>query len=146
MGSMMRTMLALGLLLLGLMLPAKVAAQAEEQAPMPWQETISSQIQAFRDGDAPGALRYAGMGFQTAFRSPEAFFLTIMGSGYAPIGTSVSHSFGAFQRIDESNVAQQVRLVGPAQELYEAVYVLREEAAGWRVQGVQLVKTAAVGI
>lgn len=134
-------------LVLGVMLaslwPALVAAQDESA---PWQETITSQIQAFRDGDAPGALSYAGAGFQTAFQSPEAFFVTIMGSGYAPIGTSVSHSFGSFQRIDESNVAQQVRLVGPAQELYEAVYVLREEAAGWRVQGVQLVKTAAVGI
>lgn len=143
MSLMIRTiLLVLGLSLASLS-PTLVAAQVE---PAPWQETITGQIQAFRDGDAPGALSYAGAGFQTAFSSPEAFFVTIMGSGYAPIGTSVSHSFGSFQRIDEANVAQQVRLVGPAQELYEAVYVLREEAEGWRVQGVQLVKTAAVGI
>lgn len=138
-------LLVLGVLLASLT-PSVALAQGAEESQVPWQETISGQIEAFRNGDAPGALSFAGAGFQTAFTSPEAFFVTIMGSGYAPIGTSVSHSFGNFQRIDDTSVAQQVRLVGPAQELYEAIYVLREEAAGWRVQGVQLVKTAAVGI
>jgi len=120
------------------------AAQADESAS--WQDVITSQVQAFRDHDAPAALSFAGQGFQTRFKSAEEFFVTIMGSGYAPIMQSRSHSFGAFQKIDDKTVAQQVRFAGADQRLYEAIYVLVEEEAGWRVQGVQLAKTAAVGI
>ena len=120
------------------------AARADEAAP--WQDVITSQVQAFRDHDAPAALSFAGQGFQTRFKSAEEFFVTIMGSGYAPIMQSRSHSFGPFQKIDDKTVAQQVRFAGADQRLYEAVYVLVEEEAGWRVQGVQLAKTAAVGI
>lgn len=112
----------------------------------PWQAVISSQIQAFRDHDAPAALSFAGKGFQTAFPSPESFFVSIMGSGYAPIMESRSHSFGPFQMVGDKSVAQQVKLTGAKQELYEAVYLLTEEEGGWRVQGVQLAATAAVGI
>jgi hypothetical protein len=39
-----------------------------------------------------------------------------------------------------------VKLVGKDQSLYEAFYQLTEEAAGWRVQGVQLLKQAGMGI
>lgn len=120
------------------------AARADEAAP--WQDVITSQVQAFRDHDAPAALSFAGQGFQTRFKSAEEFFVTIMGSGYAPIMQSRSHSFGPFQKIDDKTVAQQVRFSGADQRLYEAIYVLVEEQAGWRVQGVQLAKTAAVGI
>lgn len=123
-----------------------VSAQQAPVAPTPWQDAISGQIQAFRDHDAPAALSYAGRGFQAAFPSAEAFFVSIIGSGYAPIMESRSHSFGTFQMIDDKSVAQRVKLTGAKQELYEAVYLLVEEAEGWRVQGVQLAKTAAVGI
>ncbi len=118
--------------------------RAEEATP--WQEVITSQVQAFRDHDAPAALSFAGQGFQSRFTSAEEFFVVIMASGYAPIMESRSHSFGAFQKIDDKTVAQQVRFSGTDQKLYEAVYVLVEETAGWRVQGVQLATTGAVGI
>ena len=119
---------------------------ARAQEATPWQEVITGQVQAFRDHDAPAALSFAGQGFQTRFKSAEEFFAVIMGSGYSPIMESRSHSFGSFQKIDDKTVAQQVRFSGTNQRLYEAVYLLVEEAAGWRVQGVQLVKSAAVGI
>ena len=119
---------------------------ARAQEATPWQEVITGQVQAFRDHDAPAALSFAGQGFQTRFKSPEEFFVVIMGSGYGPIMESRSHSFGSFQMIDAKTVAQQVRFSGADQRLYEAIYVLVEETAGWRVQGVQLAKTGAVGI
>ena len=37
-------------------------------------------------------------------------------------------------------------LVGNDQSLYEAFYQLAEEKDGWRVQGVQLVKQAGMGV
>ncbi len=131
--------------LAALALPVKAQEAPTPQADA-WQMVITGQVQAFRDRDAPVALSFAGQGFQTAFASPEAFFVSIMASGYSPIMESRSHSFGDFQLMEPKRVAQIVNFVGPSQELYRAVYVLALEQSGWRVQGVQLVKTAAVGI
>ena len=122
------------------------SAQSQDRQPTPWQDVISSQIQAFRDHDAPAALSYAGKGFQATFPSPEAFFVSIISSGYAPIMESSSHSFGEFRMVGETSVAQQVMLVGKDQKFYEAIYLLTKEETGWRVQGVQLAATKAVGI
>ena len=122
------------------------SAQDVPAAATPWQDVISSQIQAFRDHDAPAALSFAGQGFQATFPSPESFFVTIMSSGYAPIMESRSHSFGSFQKVGDKSVAQLVKLLDKDQKFFEAVYLMTEEPAGWRVQGVQLAKTGAVGI
>ena len=112
----------------------------------PWQSVITSQIEAFRSKDAAGAFSYAGAGFQVTFPSAEAFFNAIVTAGYAPIMESRSHSFGKFQKLGDKAVAQEVKFVGNDQGLYSAIYMLAEEANGWRVQGVQLAKAAGVGI
>lgn len=112
----------------------------------PWQDVITGQIQAFRDHDAPEAMSYAGMGFQASFPTPEAFFVAIISSGYAPIMESRSHSFGEFRMVGDTSVAQQVKFVGTNQDLYEAIYMLTQEEKGWRVQGVQLLKQPGIGI
>ena len=122
------------------------AEDAATPVATPWQDVITSQIQAFRDHDAPAALSYAGMGFQATFPTPEAFFIAIISSGYAPIMESRSHSFGEFRMVGEASVAQQVKFVGTNQDLYEAIYMLTEEESGWRVQGVQLLKQPGIGI
>jgi hypothetical protein len=112
-----------------------------------WQAVITSQIQAFRDRDAPAAFSYAGAGFQTSFPDAQSFFDAIINSGYAPIMESTSHSFGAHQVVEDGGgVLQEVDFIGKAQERYTAVYQLIEEPAGWRVQGVQLVKEAGIAI
>lgn len=111
-----------------------------------WQGVITSQIEAFRHKDAPGAFQYASAAFQTSFPSAEAFFVAIIASGYAPIMESRSHSFGTFQKLGETSVLQEVKFVGNDQSLYEAFYQLTEETAGWRVQGVQLMKQPGLGI
>lgn len=118
----------------------------EEVTATPWQDVVSSQIQAFRDHDAPTAFSYAGAGFQVTFQNAEVFFEAIVNSGYAPIMESRSHSFGDFQRLGGVGVIQEVRLVGEGQELYTAIYQLTEEEVGWRVQSVQLVRKAGVAI
>lgn len=124
------------------------ASQAQEAAApeAPWQEVITAQIEAFRSGDATEAFRHAAAPFQAAFPSAEAFFVAIVGSGYGPIMESASHSFGAFTQVDERSMAQQVMFTGRDLSRYEAVYVVTEEAAGWRVAGVQLAKAPGIGI
>lgn len=112
----------------------------------PWQDVITSQIQAFRDHDAPAAFSYAGIAFQASFPNAETFFVAIIRSGYAPIMESRSHSFGEFKLIGDMGVVQQVRFIGNNQQLYEAVYQLTEESGGWRVQGVHLMQPIGVAI
>ncbi len=134
----------LALLMMLIWLPASAAQ--EEAAP--WQATVTGQIEAFRAVDGAAALALAGAGFRAQFEGqPEAFYAAILASGYGPVVQSRSHSFGAFNRISESTVAQVVRLVGPDQGLYEALYQLEDEKdAGWRVTGVMLRREAGVGI
>lgn len=132
-------------LLLGAVARAQDAG-AEGAAIEPWQSVITSQIEAFRAKDAPGAFQYAGSAFQRMFPSAEVFFDTIIRAGYAPIMDSRSHSFGRFLKVGDKAVLQEVKLVGNDQSLYEAFYQLTEEPNGWRVQGVQLLKQSGMGI
>ncbi|MDB5542275.1 MAG: Type topoisomerase gyrase/topo topoisomerase subunit [Devosia sp.] len=135
----------------GLLLLVGTVAQAEDAvAPPatiePWQSVITSQIEAFRIKDAPGAFQYAGAGFQKMFPTAEAFFVAIITSGYSPIMESRSHTFGEFRMTGDKAVVQEVRLVGNDQSLYEAFYQLAEEPNGWRVEGVQLLKQPGMGV
>lgn len=111
-----------------------------------WQTVIHAQIEAFRQHDAPAALSYASEEFHKQFADPNAFFIAIISSGYSPIMDSLSESFGSFEMQGEDEVLQEVRLTGSDQTVYEAIYELTHETAGWRVQGVQLIKTKAIGI
>ena len=125
---------------------APVHAEQAPASPTPWQEVISSQIQAFRDHDAPRAFSYAGLGFQATFPDAETFFATIIQSGYAPIMESRYHSFGEHKMIGSMGVVQQVKFVGNDQMLYDAVFQLTEESGGWRVQGVQLLPPKGLAV
>lgn len=121
----------------------------EEVTPAPpteWQKVITSQIQAFRDQDAPRAFSYAGIGFQATFPNAETYFVAIIQSGYAPIMDSLSHRFGEFRMLGDMGVVQQVKFVGNNQQLYDAVYQLTQETGGWRVQGVYLMAPNGVSI
>mgnify|MGYP003120745322 CR=1 FL=1 len=134
-------------LTLMMMLMTLLPSAAQDEA-APWQATVTGQIEAFRAVDGAAALALAGVGFRTQFEDqPEAFYAAILASGYGPVAQSRSHSFGDFNRISETTVAQVVRLVGPDQGLYEALYQLEDEAdQGWRVIGVMLRREAGVGI
>ena len=126
---------------------ARPEVAAPDQATIEaWQGVISSQIQAFRVHDSPGALKFASAEFQKSFTDPELFYKAIIGSGYQPIADSKSESFGPFQLLTEDAALQDVRLTGADQSVYEAIYQMVREAAGWRVSGVQLVKTKAIGV
>ncbi|MEO6012238.1 MAG: DUF4864 domain-containing protein [Devosia sp.] len=127
-----------------LLVPA--AVQAQDEKPDEWQVSISGQIQAFRDKNAPVALSFATQPFKDNYESPEQFFIAIIASGYSPIMESRSHSFGPFKVLEPGVVMQDVKFVGNDQSLYEAIYQMTKEADGWHVGGVQLVKTTGVGV
>ena len=138
----MRILLALTVMV-ALLLPA-----AGQDDAAPWQATVTGQIEAFRAQDGAAALSFAAKGFRTQFEGqPEAFYMAIIATGYQPIVDSRSHTFGEFTKVSDDIVMQVVKLVGPDQGLYEALYQLGNEAdEGWRVLGVALKKEAGVGI
>lgn len=138
----MRVLLALAMMI-ALLLPA-----GAQDDPAPWQATVTGQIEAFRAQDGVAALSFASAGFRTQFEGqPEAFYAAILATGYQPIVDSRSHSFGDFNKVSDTIVVQVVKLVGPDQGLYEALYQLGNEPdEGWRVLGVALKKEEGVGI
>ena len=121
-------------------------AQAQDD-PMAaeWQAVITGQVEAFRAHDAPVAMSFAGATFQQTFATPEAFEQAIRDWGYAAIMDSRSHSFGQYKQVSDTVVLQAVTFTGPDSVLYEAIYQLSKEETGWRVGGVQLVKTTGMG-
>jgi hypothetical protein len=136
----------IGIIALTLLMVAPARAQqAPEVGEAEWQAVISAQIEAFRSGDAAGAFDYAAAGFKLSFPNAETFYAVILGTGYAPIAQSSSHSFGQSTMVDETQVMQIVRLVG-ADGRFDALYQLVREPEGWRVLGVQLQKSTAIDV
>lgn len=138
----MRAILMLGMLFLALTMPASA------QSDMPWQATVTGQVEAFRAADGETALTFAAEAFRTQFEGrPDVFLAAIAASGYAAIVESRSHSFGEFNKVSDTQVLQEVNFVGPDQSLYSALYELADEPGeGWRVQGVALKREAGVAI
>jgi hypothetical protein len=136
------------LALSALAVAAITSARAEDAAPAPevWQATITSQIVAFREHDADAAFSFAAAPFHKAFTDSRQFFFAIMGSGYTPIMTSTSHSFGSYKVLEDGRVGQIVHFVDDDQSLYDAVYALSLEDGAWRVNGVQLIRKPGMGI
>lgn len=130
-------------MLLGLLLPA-----SGQDDTSPWQDAVSGQIEALREGDAELALSFAGESFRTQFEGQaDRFYEAIMSLGYTPIAASRSHSFGEFDKISDTLVVQVVKFIGTDQGLYEAVYQLGDEGEnGWHVLGVVLKKAAGVAV
>jgi hypothetical protein len=127
------------------LLVAPAQAQDDPMA-MEWQAVVTGQVEAFRHHDAPVALSFAATSFHDNFPDPDQFFQAIAAWGYGPIMESRSHSFGRYELVKPEIVLQVVKFVGPDQGLYEAIYQLNKETDGWRIGGVQLVKTPGVGV
>jgi hypothetical protein len=120
-------------------------AAGQEDTPG-WQAIISSQINAFRQGDARGALEFAGEGFKARYDDAAAFYRDIESGGYGPILHSRAHSFGEFKQTEGDDIVQLVRIVGPDQRLYNAIYQMGMEPDGWRVKWVTLSPRKGIGV
>ena len=125
---------------------AQSSAPVAVPDPVEWQTAITGQLEAFRAGDGPAALVFAGNGFKAAFPDPSKFYGAILSSGYEPLLTSRSHSFGEFQVVSEDAVLQLVKVIGPNQLLYNAFYQMVREEGDCHVAGVQLNQTEGIGV
>lgn len=115
--------------------PAPATPPADASA---WQSVITQQIDDFRKGDAAGAFSLAAAAFHKTFADANAFMVAIAASGYTPILTSDSESFGQFEQVDPNTVMQMVFIDGPNGAHFDAVYQVGREGGAWRVMGVEL--------
>ncbi len=138
----MRVLSALSLVLVLMTAPAMA-----QEADMPWQATVSGQIDAMRAGNSAAALELAGAGFKANYTDPDRFLADIERAGYAPIASARSYVLGNFREIGPDRVVQAVTFTGTDQSIHEAVYdLVNEPDTGWRVRSVVMRKRAAIAI
>ena len=138
----MRTITLWVLRMVAVVLLLASGAIGAERTPAPWQETIDRQIEAFRTGDAEAAFSLATSAVRAGFPDAETFHAAVMVSGHAPVAASIGHRFEGHVRIGNRLVVQAVRLTGQGGVARSATYQLLLEPAGWRVQGVQVLRVA----
>jgi hypothetical protein len=106
-------------------------------------QVITSQIEAFRRDDAPGAFHYASPGIQRLF-GDAGTFLDAVRESYRPVYRPQSFSFGAPETGD-GKVTQPVDLIGPNGRGARAIYDMEREPDGtWRISGCHLLKTEEI--
>lgn len=128
---MRRLVLALPLLL------AAAVAQAGEAEVKAAQDTIDSQIRAFRAGENDTAYSFAAPGIRSFYPTVDGF-MDMVSRGYAPVHRPRSYAFGK-SREEGGTVVQQVLVVGPDGKDYEAVYTLELQPDGvFRITGVSI--------
>ncbi len=119
---------------LGLAAPARAAGADPEI-----QSTITSQIEAFDQGDAVKAESFAAPGIKTLFPDPSSFFGMVKQS-YAPLIHPRSTHFEPTVTSPEGTV-QHVTIVDTNGVVWTAVYSLEKVDGRWAISGCVLVKS-----
>lgn len=119
------------------------AAKADPSAA---QETILSQLEAFRSRDAAGAYAYAAPSIKRMFPTPERF-IDMARRGYAPVFDARRPVFLRSQSIDADRYAQEVGFSDGEGRAWTALYTLAKQPDGtWRITGCYLRKAAGQAI
>ena len=138
----MRALLLLCLLLAG---PARAQDAGLPQADRDAiRSVITTQLDAFRRDDAPGAYAEAAPGIKQLFPSPE-IFLDMVRRGYPPVYRPRSAEFTTVTT-EDGQIVQRVEIVGPDGDTHEALYTMEREPDGtWRIAGCVLTQSVRVG-
>ena len=134
---MRRAPQALGLLAaLALATPGLAAGAAADPDV---QSTITSQIEAFDQGDAVKAESFASPAIQTMFPDPSGFFGMVKQS-YAPLIHPRSTHFEPTVAAPDGTV-QHVTIVAADGVVWTAVYSLQKIDGRWAISGCVLLKS-----
>tara|TARA_B100000963_G_scaffold357604_1_gene380219 strand:+ start:770 stop:1201 length:432 start_codon:yes stop_codon:yes gene_type:complete len=102
--------------------------------------TISSQIDAFRQNDIKKAYTFAAPNIQAQFPSPEVFGLMVR-NGYPVIWRPKSFKFTKFKDLGNSCI-QRVLFQSFDGSLESYDYILEKSDGNWRIAGVLTIKSA----
>src|SRR5262245_23213489 len=130
------TMLAL-LIVLGLV--GQAAAQTVSDSDRAtFRGIISSQIEAFRGGDAVKAFSFASPTLNHQFGTPEVF-MEMVRRAYQPVIDPQSFTFGPVTAEMNGRPTQVVTIVDRAGKSWTALYAFEHQPDGsWRISGVIL--------
>lgn len=121
--------------------PDAKAQSLTEQDRASFRAIISSQIEAFRADDGPGAYSYAAPTIRRIFPTPD-IFMSMVRKGYQPVYRPHSFAFGEAEISASGFPVQRVMIVGPDGLTYEAVYTMELQPDGtWQISGCSLIRT-----
>ncbi len=115
------------------------AFAAEAGADPEIQSTITSQIDAFNQGDATRAESFASPGIKTLFPDASSFFGMVQQS-YAPLIHPRSTHFEPTVTSERGTV-QHVTVVDTKGVVWTAVYTLEKVDGRWAISGCVLLKS-----
>ncbi|MGH1367128.1 MAG: DUF4864 domain-containing protein [Maritimibacter sp.] len=101
---------------------------------------ISSQIDAFRAGDADTAFSFASPNIQQVFRSPDVFGHMVE-QGYPMVWASTGLAFLDLH-VDDGQTWQKVQLRDGDGRLHVIDYKMIEHEGAWRIDGVMFLRSA----
>jgi hypothetical protein len=136
----------LRMLITGLFLALAAPLSAQEAvAPNPEiQSTIEGQFDAFRAGDVAEAWNYASPNIQRLFRSEENF-ARMVEQGYPMVWNPGDIEFIDLQRLG-GMLVQRVQVIDGQGNAHYLGYAMVETEAGWRINGVQVLRAPDLGV
>ncbi len=135
----MRRLLTPALLLATALAASSPSRAAEAGAGPDLQATITSQIDAFNQGDAAKAESFAAPGIKSMFPDASAFYGMVKQS-YAPLVHPRSTHFEPTVTSD-SGAVQHVTVVDADGVVWTAVYSMEKVDGHWAISGCVLVKS-----
>jgi hypothetical protein len=107
------------------------------------ENTISSQIEAFRSDDFDMAFTFASPNIQGMFGTPERFGAMVR-NGYPMVWRPGEFRFLELREI-AGNLWQKVFIRDAAGTIHILDYQMIEGDGGWRINGVQVLRASGVG-
>lgn len=102
------------------------------------QQTITSQLEAFKAEDGESAYGYAAPNVKRIFPSVERF-MDMVRSGYPQVNAPKSYEMGRSLELSDREIVQEVLIVGPDNRSWKAIYTLQLQPNGnWQITGVSL--------
>lgn len=116
---------------------------AQEAADTP-QGVIAAQIEALRADDFERAFGFASQGIRRVFVTPEGFG-SMVKNGYPMVWRPAETRFLELREIDGAPW-QKLAVRDEAGAWHVLDYKMIREAGGWRIDGVQFLRQAEVGV
>jgi hypothetical protein len=116
------------------------AGDADKAVAQSIQHVISSQMEAFKAGDASKAFSFAAPHIQAQFGNPDRF-MKMVRHGYQPVYKPKYDEFAHLAMSQDGQYAQHVIVQAPSGEVIMAVYpMIQDDSGNWRIAGVYLKK------
>jgi hypothetical protein len=120
-------------------------APAQDVSTRDIQNTISSQMHAFRAGNVDSAWTFAAPNIRRMFGQDSSAFGRMVERGYPMVWNNDQVRFGEL-RVLNGHVWQQVWVTDAAGGQYVLEYMMLQTEAGWKIAAVQVLEAQDVDV